>query len=113
MTKDELLVLLGSLDSIEAGAAASYVESLDSGDPRFQGSFLGKPLSTLGYWLEQKKIASGGCTGYSPELRHQNIHVSLSALNIHHLKEAMGLHLQGQEAEMKALLVRFFVKASC
>ena len=60
MTKDELLVLLGSLDSIEAGAAASYVESLEKGDPRFQGSFLGKPLSTLGYWLEQKKIASGG-----------------------------------------------------
>ena len=64
MTKDELLVLFGSLDSIEAGAAASYVESLDRGDPRFQGSFLGKPLSTLGYWLEQKKIASEG--GFSP-----------------------------------------------
>ena len=64
MTKEELLVLLGSLDSIEAGIAASYVESLDKGDPRFQVSFLGKPLSTLGYWLEQKKIASGG--GFSP-----------------------------------------------
>ena len=65
MTKDELLVLLGSLDSIEAGAAASFVESLDSKDPRFQRPFLGsKPLSTLGYWLEQKKLASG--SGFQP-----------------------------------------------
>lgn len=60
MTKDELLVLLGSLDLIDAGAAASFVESLDRDDPRFQVSFLREPLSTLGYWLEQKKIASGG-----------------------------------------------------
>ena len=60
MTKDELLVLLGSLDSIEAGAAAWFVESLESNDPRFQRPFLGKPLSTLGCWLEQKKVASGG-----------------------------------------------------
>ena len=116
MTKDELLVLLGSLDSIEAGVAASYVESLDKGDPRFQGSFLGKPLSTLGYWLEQKKIASGG--GFSssnylckPVCIELSIMVSL-------LKEAMIstlTHLQGQEAAVEALLVRLsavLVKAS-
>ena len=65
MTKDKVLVLLGSLDSIEAGIAASYVESLDEDDPRFKGSFLGKPLSILGYWLAQKENASGG-GGFSP-----------------------------------------------
>jgi len=61
MTKDELLALLGSLDLIEAGAAVSFVESLDSDDPRFLRLRLGKPMNTLGYWLDQqRKAASGG-----------------------------------------------------
>ena len=71
MTKDELLALLGSLNLESAGAAASYVESLGRDDPRFQGSFLWTPLSTLGYWLEQKKIASEG--GFSPSVLARSI----------------------------------------
>ena len=60
MSKDELLALLGSVDSIEAGAAVSFVESLDSEDPRFLRPCLGKPLNTLGYWLDQQRKAAPG-----------------------------------------------------
>ena len=60
MTKDDLLVLLGTLNTIDAGTAAAYVESLEDDDPRFQRPFLGKPLSILGYWLQQMKATSGG-----------------------------------------------------
>ena len=91
------------------------MESLDKGDPRFQGSsFLGKPLSTLGYWLEQKKIASGG--GFSPS-KYLCKPVCIESSMVALLKEAMIstlTNLQGQEAAVEALLVRLFVvKASC
>jgi len=66
MNKDELLVLLGSL---EADAAASSVESLDKARG-FQGSFLGKPLSTSATsWSRRLRQEVG--------YRQQNVHESI------------------------------------
>ena len=53
----ELLALLGSLDSVKAGAATAFVEGLDREDPRFQRPYWGSlPISSG----EQKKAATGG-----------------------------------------------------
>ena len=41
MTKDDLLALLGSVNSMEAGAAISFVRSLPRNDVRFAISFEG------------------------------------------------------------------------
>ena len=54
MTKNELLALLGSVNSMEAGAAVSFVRSLPDNDPRFQTSFEGKEQAAIGFWLEEK-----------------------------------------------------------
>ena len=58
MTRDELLALLGSVDSQDAGAATSFVERLVDGDPRLGRSFPGA-LAAIGYWLAQRDASLG------------------------------------------------------
>ena len=54
MTKDDLLALLGSVNSIEAGTAISFVRSLPINDLRFAISFEGRENAAIGFWLEEK-----------------------------------------------------------
>lgn len=54
MAKKDMLDLLGSMDSIEAGAVVSFVMSLEDNDPRFETSFEGKANAAIGFWREEK-----------------------------------------------------------
>ena len=57
MTKKELLELLGTVDSIEAGAVMSFVMSLPITDPRFETLFEGKAKAAIGFWLKEEEKA--------------------------------------------------------
>ncbi len=54
MSKEELIGLLQTEDSADAGIALSFVEDVDPGDTRFLQRF-GGVKAALAYWLEQKK----------------------------------------------------------
>ena len=58
MTKEELLNLLGSVDSENAGIAIAFVEGLADRDGRFAKSFSG-PSTTVGYWAQQARASAG------------------------------------------------------
>ena len=67
MGKAEVLSLLGSVDSFEAGFAVSYVEGLDNDDPRLQRPYyLKKPLNLVGYWIHQQKMATSHESEFHP-----------------------------------------------
>ena len=59
MTKEELLILLGSVDTENAGAATAFVEGLADNDARFAKSFPGAQAA-VGYWLAQERTLSAG-----------------------------------------------------
>ena len=54
MTKDELLALLSSVNSMDAGTAMSFVMSLSINDPRFVMAFEGSAIAAVGFWLAEK-----------------------------------------------------------
>ena len=56
MTREELLDLLGTVDSIEAGAVMSFVMSLPITDPRFETPFEGAKAA-IGFWLKEEEKA--------------------------------------------------------
>ena len=58
MTKDELLLLLGSVDSENAGIATAFVEGLEDNDVRFQRPFPGAQAA-IGYWIRQERTSAG------------------------------------------------------
>ena len=59
MTKKDMLDLLGTVNSIKAGAAISYVLSLKDNDPRFQLSFGGNANTAIGFWQREEKARLG------------------------------------------------------
>ena len=63
MTKDDLLALLGSVNSMEAGAAISFVRSLPRNDVRFAISFERRENAAIGFWLEEKAKLGETFTG--------------------------------------------------
>ena len=54
MTKKDMLDLLGTVNSIQAGAAISYVLSLKDNDPRFKMSFGGNANAAIGFWQREE-----------------------------------------------------------
>ena len=58
-TKDNLLTLLGSVNSMEAGTAISFVRSLPINDLRFAIPFEGRENTAIGFWLEEKAKLGG------------------------------------------------------
>ena len=60
MGKEELIGLLQTEDSADAGIALSFVEDVPTGDIRFQRQFAGVKAA-VAYWVEQKKKAEGKC----------------------------------------------------
>ena len=54
MTKKDMLALLGTVNSMQAGAAISFVNSLADNDPRFEMSFEGKAKTAIGYWQREE-----------------------------------------------------------
>jgi hypothetical protein len=62
MTKDELrvLALLGSVNSVKAGTAISFVRSLPINDLRFAIPFEGRAKAAIGFWLSEKEKAKLG-----------------------------------------------------
>jgi hypothetical protein len=66
MGKAEVLSLFGSVDSVEAGFAVSYVEGLDNDDPRLLRPYLKKPLNLDGYWIHQQKMATAHESEFHP-----------------------------------------------
>ena len=59
MTKKDMLNLLSSVDSMEAGAAISFVKSLEDNDPRFETSFEGKTNAAIGFWQREENARQG------------------------------------------------------
>ena len=56
MTKEDLLNLLESINSENAGKAIAFVEGLSDNDVRFARSFPGdKAEAAIGYWLWQEE----------------------------------------------------------
>ena len=59
MTRDALIALFDSTDSMEAGAVISFVMSLAYDDIRFETSFEGRANTAIGYWLAEKAASVG------------------------------------------------------
>lgn len=58
MGKEEVLKLLGTEDSMEAGSAISFVLNVPDDDARFQQRFPGHKAA-LGFWLREKEVSEG------------------------------------------------------